>query len=81
MSKHIDIEELIKKVDNPKYEHLIFSHKMLVYFLKKAEENMSIDIVHCKDCKHCIQQKDYLFCDVNAKCPSLDYYCADGEKK
>lgn len=85
MAKYVDIDDMIARVENffrkKGNPNIYFSRKQLIYLLETAKEKVSIDIVQCKDCKHCFPQEDYIFCDIHAGCPSGDYFCASGEKK
>ena len=80
MSRYIDIGKVLKEL------HL--NHKDVIYIdknecAKRIEKIPSIDIVFCKECKHCeyADMKVHLWCNRQERYMYADDYCSYGERK
>lgn len=78
MAEYIKKTELIDYIDEGKYRskyELCFCENDVVNMINRMQ---TIDIVHCKDCKH------YNYGDCVAmkfRARDEDFFCSDGERK
>lgn len=82
MSRYIDIDKVLMA--------LRLDHKDVIYIdkndtAKRIEKIPSIDIVRCKECRHCYvdgEQVKFNACELNHnKVQSDEWFCADGERE
>lgn len=48
--------------------------------LDKIKVDDVAPVVRCKDCKHCQDQNEHLFCSIHCEYTIPEYYCANGAK-
>ena len=78
MAKHINIEQAIEI-----YRKSLEQNKSFVSMLQKLP---SVDIVRCKECKHCLSEEIeetmpiYIYCDLWQGETEWDSFCSYGER-
>lgn len=98
MSRLIDADELIKdwgfgtncdKCNRDAYQcqyHQTFTAMDVCGMIEFATTVDAVEVIRCKDCKHCITDKGDLIsvnvCELNHnKVQPDDWFCADGERE
>ena len=86
MSRIVDIEPVITKIENGQKENRhVLSKRELVDAIADIMSLEPIDAVHvvrCRDCKHkrMVMKSGCLGCDIQCCLHPYDWYCPDGEK-
>ena len=83
MSRYIDYDAIDYRNDKMHDKSSDFIDGV-IYMAQRIEEAPSIDIVRCKDCKHCHYEKedDIYHCDkLFHRFYDTEHYCSYGERK
>lgn len=46
-----------------------------------AEREAAAEVVCCKDCRHCKEHNDRMFCNIHAEYTTMEYFCASGARR
>lgn len=82
MSDYIKLEDAIRVIENVK----LLTLRQEKIAIKNLKNLLTIDIVHCKECEHCLSEEIeetmpiYIYCDLWKGDTEWDSFCSYGER-
>lgn len=83
MTRYIDAESLaseIEKYNKDNWDKLTWTSRMVHSLILNVPTVDAVEVVRCKDCKHCRTNGITYFCDVEKAFFTEHYFCAKGER-